>query len=170
MNPKYLVFLDIDGVFTSERMQLALGSKETWNTFDPVAIHFMNWIHDTYENVEFMLISTWKEGLRHDDDAIRHWVLSSFRNAGFRGILCPTWKSNPDNLPRFKTRAYEIKEYLDDHPDVVDFIIFDDNDYAFNTILGKKRWVRTDPREGLLFKHMLYAKSVMGTWRKRDGT
>jgi hypothetical protein len=170
MNPRYLVFLDIDGVFTSARVQLAYGSQEQWDTFDPIAVEFMNWIHDRYEGVEFMLISTWKDGLRHDDEMIRHWVLSCFRNAGFRGTLCPTWKSNPDNLPRFKHRGHEIKEYLEDHPEIVDFIIFDDTDYAFNQTLGKKRLVRTDATNGMLKKHMLQAKSIVGTWKERNGT
>lgn len=170
MNPKYLVFLDIDGVFTSTRFQLALDSSEVWNTFDPVAVQFMNWIHDTYENVEFMLISTWKDGLRHDDEMIRHWVLSTFRNAGFRGNLCSIWKSNPNNLSDFRHRAHEIKAFLESHPEVTDFIIFDDTDYLFDQTLGKKRWVRTDSHNGLLYKHILHAKSIVGFWKRKDGT
>ena len=169
MNARYLVFLDIDGVFTSTRVQMAHGSNELWDTFDPVAIQFMNWIDRTYEGVEFMLVSTWKDGLRHDDQMIRHWVLSAFRNAGFRGVLCDTWKSNPDNLPRFKHRAHEIRDYLDNNPAVVDFIVFDDTDYAFDSVLGKKRWVRTDSHNGLLQKHMIHAKSLLGTWKERNG-
>ena len=49
MNRKYLVFLDIDGVFTSSRVHYAHNaSYDMWHRFDPVAIDFMNKIHDRY--------------------------------------------------------------------------------------------------------------------------
>ena len=49
MTAKYLVFLDIDGVFTSSRVHAAHNaSYDSWHLFDPVAIDFMNRIHDTH--------------------------------------------------------------------------------------------------------------------------
>ena len=55
---KYLVFLDIDGVFTSSRVHYAHNAVfNIWHRFDPVAVDFMNKIHDKYP-VEFVLIST----------------------------------------------------------------------------------------------------------------
>jgi hypothetical protein len=169
---KYLVYLDIDGVFTSPRVHSAHNSdgNEMWTRFDPVAVDFMNYIHDTY-NVEFALISTWKNHLRNDDGQVSHWVRAAFSNSGFRGIFADLWKTDPDNLWVNKTppynRAHEIRDYLLDRDDVDDYIIFDDNDYGFERVLGKKRLVRTDPDNGLLHKHMLNAKSIMGTWEKK---
>ena len=160
---KYLVFLDIDGVFTSLRAQLAsLNSGEMWSTFDPVAINFMNWIHDRYP-VEFVLISTWKQGLG-DSLIMGHWVLSAFRNAGFDGTFhSRMWTDDYRSVG--KTRAHEIQEFLQLYgKDITDFIIFDDNDYDFKQILGKNRLIRTDANEGILSKHMLDARSMMGTW------
>jgi hypothetical protein len=165
MSAQYMVFLDIDGVLTGTRVHLSSGNREElWSQFDPVAVQFLNWIHDTVPDVHFMLISTWKEDLRLEGDMASQWVVSTLRNAGFRGTLSPTWKSNPDNLPRFKHRAWEIKDYLEGHPKVKDFIIFDDTDYAFEQVLGKRRWIRTDTNEGMLTKHMLKAKSIIGDW------
>lgn len=163
---KYLVFLDIDGVFTSLRAQLSsLNCGEMWSTFDPVAINFMNWIHDRYP-VEFVLISTWKQGLGNPESpAIAgHWVLSAFRNAGFDGTFhYRMWTDDYRSVG--KTRAHEIQEFLQLYgKDVDDFIIFDDNDYEFKQILGKKRLIRTDAHDGMLSKHMLDARSMMGTW------
>ena len=163
---KYLVFLDIDGVFTSLRAQLAsLNCGEMWSTFDPVAINFMNWIHNRYP-VEFVLISTWKQGLS-DSTIMGHWVLSAFRNAGFDGTFHHRMWTD-DYRAVGKTRAHEIQEFLQLYgKDVNDFIIFDDNDYEFKQILGKKRLIRTDAQDGMLSKHMLDARSMMGTWVTR---
>jgi len=169
---KYLVFLDIDGVFTSSRVHYAHNaSYEMWHRFDPVAVDFMNKIHDRYP-VEFVLISTWKNYLRVDDYNISHWVRSAFANSGFRGIISDMWKTDSDNLwpnkPTPYYRSHEIRDYLAEYgEDILDYIIFDDNDYGFEKVLGKKRLVRTDPENGLLYKHMLKAQSIMGQWHER---
>ena len=165
---KYLVFLDIDGVFTSTRVQYAsANSTDMWNKFDPTAVEFMNKIHDRVDGVYIMLISTWKDHLDTDGVMIEHWVTSSFRNAGFRGEFNNPWKTNPDNIYTSKeTRAHEIRDYLEGR-DIKDYIIFDDNDYDFDTILGKRRHIKTDSENGLLFKHMKNAMSIIGEWESK---
>lgn len=168
---KYLVFLDIDGVFTSARIHTAHNSVGTvWSRFDPVAVDFMNYIHDTYVDVEFVFMSTWVK--KFDGIMARHWAESALRNSGFRGKLAYYWKTNPDNLsydylPLYEERAYVVKDYLKDYGNPVDFILFDDDDHGFNKVLGVKRFVKTDPIDGLLHKHMLNAKSIMGNWEKK---
>lgn len=166
----YLVFLDIDGVFTSARVHEAHNSVyEVWHRFDPVAVDFMNKIHDTYE-VEFVLMSTWKNYVPVDHEHSKHWVLSAFGNSGFRGKVADVWKTDPNEswVDNYRyTRAHEVKEYLEDRPFVDDFIMFDDNDYDFKKVLGKSRLVKTDSMNGLLHKHMLNAKSMMGHWEKK---
>jgi hypothetical protein len=171
MNRSYLVFLDVDGVFTSSRVHTAHNAHEAamWQRFDPVAVDFMNYVHDTYA-VQFVLMSTWKNGLRNDDPMTEHWVRAAFANSGFRGDFASPWKTDPDNFAAMKKwdRGDEVKNYLETFAtDVKDFILFDDNQYNFERVLGKKRLVRTDPENGLLHKHMLNAKSMMGTWTKK---
>lgn len=168
---KYLVFLDIDGVFTSSRVHTAHNAAglPLWQRFDPVAIDFMNYIHDTYP-VEFVIMSTWKNDLRNDDQMIEHWVRAAFANSGFRGLIASPWKTDPDNFALNKKwdRGNEVKDYLENFgSDVEDFILFDDNRYNFKEVLGKQRLVQTDSENGLLHKHMLNAKSLMGNWEKR---
>ena len=168
----YLIFLDIDGVFTSTRVHTAHNADyDIWHRFDPVAVDFMNKIHDTYD-VAFVLISTWKNSLVTDNNMISHWVKAAFANSGFRGSFSSLWKTDPDNLKFGKqgvyNRAHEIRDYLDTYgPNVKDYLIFDDNDYDFKKVLGKKRLVKTDPDNGLLHKHMLNAYSLMGLWDKK---
>lgn len=165
---KYLVFLDIDGVFTSGRVQFASANpRDLWNKFDPTAIDFMNKIHDRVDGVYFMLISTWKDHLPSDDAMLEHWIISAFRNAGFRGEFNRPWKTNPDNVYKNKeTRAHEIRDYLAGR-NIKDYIIFDDTDYAFDTILGKRRHIKTDSENGLLLKHMKNAMSIIGEWEPK---
>jgi len=167
---KYLVFLDVDGVFTSSRVHYAHNaSYEMWHRFDPVAVDFMNKIHDRYP-VEFVLMSTWKNYIDVKSHTIEHWVRAAFGNSGFRGQFATPWKTDPDNLALQKKwdRGDEVREYLDTYAtDVKDFILFDDNVYNFDKALGVKRLVRTDPENGLLYKHMLHAQSIMGQWHER---
>jgi hypothetical protein len=169
---KYLCFLDIDGVLTSERVHTTYqGEYMMWHQFDPIAIQFFNKIHDTHP-IETVIMSTWKNNLRSDDHMIEHWVRSAFGNSGFRGMFANPWKTDPDNIIWQKSgandRGHEVKEYLELYgADIEDYILFDDNAYQFDRILGKRRLVRTDPENGLLYKHMLNAQSIMGTWEKR---
>lgn len=171
MDRKYLVFLDIDGVFASHRVHVAHNAYQAamWQRFDPVAIDYMNKIHDTHP-VEFVIMSTWKNGIRGDDPMIEHWVRSAFANSGFRGIFASPWKTDPDDFSKHKgwDRANEVKNYLEIFgSDIEDYILFDDNRHRFKEILGKNRLILTDPDNGLLYKHMLNASSLMGTWKKR---
>lgn len=170
MTRKYLIFLDIDGVFTSARVNTAHNaSYDIWHRFDPITVDFMNKVHDTHP-VEFVIMSTWKVGMQNDNEMNYHWVYSAFANAGFRGIIAKPWKTDPDNFGAVKCwdRAHEVKDYLENFGEgVEDFILFDDNRYRFNEVLGKKRLIQTDPDNGLLYKHMLNALSIMGTWEKK---
>ena len=168
---KYLVFLDIDGVFTSSRVHYAhAASYEMWHRFDPVAVDFMNKIYDRYA-VEFVLMSTWKNYIDATSNQVEHWVRAAFGNSGFRGQLATPWKTDPKETwithPGLQ-RGDEVRNYLQEYAtDVKDFILFDDNAYNFDTALGKKRLVRTDPENGLLYKHMTKAQSIMGQWHEK---
>lgn len=170
MHRKYLCFLDIDGVLTSTRVHDTYqGEYDMWCQFDPIAVQFFNMMHDTHP-VEFCLMSTWKNGLRNDDIMVEHWVQSAFANSGFRGKFASPWKTDPDNesQTKYTDRANEVKDYLENFgTDVEDFILFDDTRYRFKEVLGKQRLVLTDSHNGLLHKHMMNAKSIMGNWEKK---
>lgn len=169
---KYIVFLDFDGVLTSNRVHYSRDDEyDMWSKFDPVAIDFFNKIHDRFEDVSFVLTTTWKEYLDIKDMGLYHILQSMFRNSGFKGRLGDPWKVNPDNFERFspRDRACAIKDYLDNFgAKTEDYIIFDDIDFSFERVLGQRRLVQTDPENGLLHKHMLKAMSMMGVWDKRN--
>ena len=170
MTKKYAIFLDIDGVFTSHRVHMSKRfDRMMWVEFDKVAIEFMNTIHEKHE-VDFIIMSTWKNGLNPTDPMLLHWIDCAFVNAGFRGRIHDDWKTNPlnDSSVERLDRGVQVKEWLDKHPEYSDFILFDDTNYSFERILGKKRHIRTDPDNGLLYKHMKNALSLMGNWEKKS--
>ena len=94
MTKKYAIFLDIDGVFTSHRVHMSKRfERMMWVEFDKVAIEFMNTIHEKH-NVDFVIMSTWKNGLDSADPMIIHWIDSAshfglrfhFRNSSLVSI------------------------------------------------------------------------------------
>lgn len=162
----YLIFLDIDGVLTSERTWAGstCDNSDLWDKFDPIAIDFFNWIHDRWD-VHFVLLTTWKNGLDPNNSHHKLWVSSALRNAGFRGHIAPDWMTNPNHFRM--TRGEEVVEYLDTHSIYDDFLIFDDNAFDYQIKTGVKRLVRTDAHNGLLYNHMTRAKSLLGQWEKK---
>lgn len=168
LTKKYVVFLDIDGVFTSSRVHQSadIYKSPMWDKFDPVAVDFMNRL-DEQHDIDFVLMSTWKNGLNPHDTTVYHWVLAAFRNAGFRGHFpYPEWKTDPNNdAPG--NRADHVKTFLSLNC-YDDFLLFDDNDYQFNDKLDKRRFVKTDAENGLLIKHMRNALSITGMWEKKS--
>lgn len=167
---RYIVFLYIDGVFTSSRQHIAADRPdgEMWAQFDPVAIQFMNRLHARYE-IDWVIMSTWGVGLEKSDATTAHWVMAAFRNAGFRGTFpYPNWKVRDPGYR--ETRAHTVAEYLAaERLTYADFLIFDDTDYDFNRVLGVKRFIKTDPNDGLLTKHMKNTLSLTGNWEKKNG-
>ena len=172
---KYLVFLDIDGVLTSNRVHFSKITKyPVWAEFDPVAINFFNKIYQKFP-VKFVLMTSWKNNLPNisgtTDRIVEHWMLSAFANAGFIGEFAEPIRTNPtdDKALARLDRAHEVAHYLENYAEgIQDYILFDDTNYQFDKVLPKKRFVRTDPQNGLLHKHMLIAASIMGDWHERS--
>lgn len=172
MPGKYVIFLDIDGVFTSNRVHMAHNGNEDfplWIKFDPVAVDFMNKFHDEYY-VDFVLMSTWKDYIE-GNHTTQIWIWSAFANSGFRGNFHNEFRTNNEMNPELhrKDRAHQVKEWLENNKGYDDFLLFDDSKYAFNQVLGRKRHVHTDCDNGLLFKHMKAAQSMTSEWVKKNG-
>ena len=172
-NAKYFVFVDFDGVLTSERVHYTNtdDAYDMWAQFDPIAMQFFNKIHNTYDSVKFVWTTSWRNHISQGGE-LEHILYSMWYNAGFRGFFGDPWRVNPDDCMigevTHRNRAHEIKHYLENYGQGhKDFIIFDDNDYNFNQVLGIKRFVKTDYENGILYKHMKHASSLMGTWDKK---
>lgn len=167
-NKRYAVFLDIDGVLTSARVQLGHTCEKhmLWDRFDPIAIDFLNRL-DSKFNIEFVIASTWKNHIAANDPSYFHWIISSFRNAGFRGVFpYGRWKTNPRNehYSGLNDRALEVKDYLAEFGPYDDFLIFDDSDYLYDKTLGKRRHVKCCSQNGILLKQMRHVLAITGNW------
>ena len=117
-----VIFLDCDGVinytkwYTSETYQSLTNTDEL--DIDPAVIERLNRLSDETESY-FVISSSWKisSGYQH-----------RLSKAGLRNIIDKT----PDliwyaNLSNFKySRGEEIALWLNNHPDVTDYIIIDD--------------------------------------------
>lgn len=167
---KYLVFLDIDGVFASARAQFGLAErKRMWSRLDPIAMEFMNRIADTFVTVEFVMMSTWRaiDGFGDRLEGYSpHWVESAFVNAGFRGTFAKPWATPELHMSGLMSRPAEVAKYLEANP-CDDFLLFDDDSYEFDKLLGRKRHIHTDGQNGLLFKQMDKAWSIVGAWDRK---
>lgn len=167
---KYLIFVDFDGVLTSNRIHFAMHDAyfPMWSKFDPIVMDFFNKLHYTYDDVSFVWTTTWRNGLDAKDPLLLHNLYSQWYNAGFRGKFGDPWKVNPDDTLPIHKRADEVKDYLINYAhNYKDFLIIDDTDYDFNKVLGIKRFIKTDANDGMLFKHMKNAWSLTGNWDKK---
>jgi hypothetical protein len=139
-----------------------------WSRFDPVAVSFLNKLHDNVDDLSFVWTTSWRLDMP-DNDMTLHWAYTMFHNAGFRGKFGKpfrTEKLNEGNY--FNSRSYEVLDYLKKYGnDTKDFMVLDDEDYHFDELLSKKRFVKTDPVNGMLYKHMEKAWSLVGSWDKR---
>lgn len=129
----YYVFVDFDGVLTSSRVAFAQpqDSYPMWSTFDPVVMEFFNKIHNTFEDVEFVWTTSWRNNIENNY-MTEHWAYSMWYNAGFRGNFAKQWRVNDENdSSLYGSRALEVKQYLEKFP-ADDFVVFDDTNYNYN--------------------------------------
>lgn len=126
-----VIFLDVDGVMTSARTG--------WFNWDIYAISFLNWICEN-ANTKIVISSTWR--YNHDIE---------FFDKIFPGLIHDDWRTK--SLNETRKRGYEIKEWLSRHPEVIDYLILDDE----SDMLPKQKvhLIKTDSMNGLMFKQML---------------
>lgn len=170
---KHVVFVDFDGVLTSQRLFRTLpeDSYEMWCQFDPVVMQFFNKIHWAFQDVRFVWTTTWRDRIEKNF-YMEHIAYSLWYNAGFRGKFGEPWCVNPNDenmgTSGMNRRAYEILHYLQNYaPNTNDFLVLDDVDFQFNSVLPKKRFVKTDADDGMLSRHYTKAWQLIGHWEKR---
>jgi hypothetical protein len=137
-----VIFLDIDGVLTSARAHVALSAQPhrstVWHHFDPVAIGFLNQLHDTYEDLHFVLSSTWR--IIFD----QHTMTMMLSQAGWRGRWHPSWKT--DKAQGGECRGDQIARWLANHNTPIYAILDDDAAMLPDQM---HRLVQTSPQDGM---------------------
>lgn len=147
--PLRVLFLDIDGVLNSARTCLALGGiphdlrAEDVARLDPVALSLLRGLCRA-AGLSVVVSSTWR--ITHHWDAIG------------RALGLPTMGATPRSRTGF--RGDEVRAWLADHPEVLDWAILDDDsDFHRDQVA---RFVRCDGQEGLIWVNFLELCSLFG--------
>lgn len=130
-----VLFLDIDGVLNSERSAWAFGGfphgfdPANMAKFDHVAIALIRKVCEETE-CSVVLSSTWR-------------LLHSVHECA-NGLGLPIFDKTPGGGGN---RGKQIQEWLDEHPEVTEYAIVDDDSDMLDSQRG--RFVRTNVKEGL---------------------
>lgn len=136
-----IIFLDIDGVLNSKRYENAnYSSMLHRDSFDPAAVARLNRITDITK-AKIVVSSAWRVGFEFDKESFFYLL----REEGITGDLI-------DITPIFTSclRWQEIQEWLDNHPEVINFVILDDMDYMGDL---QDHLIKTTMMDGLLDHH-----------------
>lgn len=161
-----MIFLDIDGVLNSGDYMRALhrlyvnhgiGSTrdQYGQLFDERCVNFLELIiRET--GAKLVISSTWR----------LNGILRLKRMWGDRGlpgdIIDTTPKyPNPEIVERYyeprAARGYEIQEWLDNHPEVTDYVILDDD----SDMLTHQKFVKCGNHYGITYEVMTEAISIL---------
>lgn len=114
------IFLDIDGPMVSVRAYFLNphGSTMVAKTFDPIAVAMLNDLCEI-TSAKLVLCSTWRNIYTFE------WIVEHFQKQGVTGEFHSDWRT-PHHLTLQNSRAAEITEWLDAHPEVEQYVVIDD--------------------------------------------
>lgn len=131
-----VIFLDVDGVFTTVR--------GGWFNWDPIAITFILWICEQ-TGCKVVISSTWRFYKK------KTWWKSIFGKHLHKDWHTPDFQQG-SSIHRIY-RGYEVKDWLEKHPNVGEnWIAIDDNKDFLDDQMN--HLVLTDGINGMLWHHM----------------
>ncbi len=144
-----IIFLDIDGVLNSEMYYRSVDRTiKDWSRFDPRVVDM---IIDLVEesSAKLVMSSTWRFG------AIKQ-LNNELTKSGLKKYLHKDWKT-PQVYPSH--RGTEIKMWLDEHADVVNYLILDDD----INILDEQasHLIQTNIEFGMQNGHFIRAREIL---------
>lgn len=157
VNPFGVLFLDIDGVICTDRTYYAYAQDKTKSilrTWDPISIKLVNRLCMDY-NLEVVVSSSWRQ--IHDVPLI-------LLTHGFQGNFHKDEKT-PQRMSS-NTRGCQIHEWLDNHPDINNFIILDDEADGIMDSNLQPFHIQTDHENGFLTSNWRQARRVMDLQRR----
>lgn len=112
-----ILFLDMDGVLCTDRAYFAASQdkkKHISRCLDPVGIRLINRLCDDF-NLKIVISSSWKSRYDVADILLTHGFTAEYHK-------------DEKTKPRFSgSRGMEIRDWLEEHPEVKHFIIMDDS-------------------------------------------
>ena len=154
-----VIFLDIDGVLNVESYITAVFDickregiephshlrDEFGNHFCPLTIRYLEWIIESHD-AKIVITSTWRmSGIQWIKDL---WE-SRKRPGEIVGItsITRTFKNEELSLKEKAERGKEIKLYLEQHPEITNYVIIDDDDDVLPE--QESKFVQTHAQYGL---------------------
>ena len=131
-----IIFLDVDGVITSPRVG--------WRRFDIFAVQFLNWLCREID-AKIVISSTWR--YNHPKEEFEQFFTAIHED----------WRTDTDLLRNgTNCRGDEIQLWLNNHPEVTQYIILDDDQDMLDSQID--RCVFTNYEDGLVWSDMLLVK------------
>lgn len=144
-----IIFLDIDGVMNSESYYKTVNSKQkNWSRFNPISVNIITKLVQEFD-ARIVISSLWRFAMKKE--LSKELKLSDLVN-----YLHKDW-STPIIQPSH--RGKEIKLWLDSHPDITDFLIFDDDEDILPE--HSKLFVKTTLADGLQEEHYYKAREIL---------
>ncbi len=136
-----IVFLDVDGVLIAYPE-----GEHAPPQFTPRCVDAFRAILAALPRVRVVLSSTWRLP-RHVNQLHAQWLEHGFpESLAWDGTPDTRWNPDVSHLHR---RGLEIKAWLEAHPNVLRWVVLDDERMAIEPILGSYRCVFTNPARGL---------------------
>lgn len=137
-----VIFLDFDGVIVI---------PPDWRKANPACIHRLNKITEI-TGAKLVVSSTWRLTERWEQ-CLKDWGVTG------EVIGCTPSRFVSENGSHIRSRSMEIRAWLDEHPEIEDFIVIDDEITDFNK---HHKQVGTDFRWGLTGPEMNRAINLLG--------
>lgn len=161
-----VIFLDIDGVLNSQRSALAFTGfgfpdPEKDPKLDPVAVNILRKLVRETE-AKIVVSSSWRLGSTVDElrAIFVNWYKVWEDAADIIIDMTPDlWKKTPYTKGKQVLRGQEVDAWLEAHPEVDAYVIFDDNsDFLPHQ---SSRFIQTDPNVGLTFDDYQRALAIL---------
>jgi hypothetical protein len=148
MNDRVL-FLDIDGVLNSRVYYKYLYNPENGNSrLDPYCVILVRRLVEEF-SLKIVITSTWRNGVenRLRRELQEHGLLDYLHQDGYTPVIRPANRGN------------EIELWLQNHSEVKDYIIIDDNENLLEHHL--KRFVKTSTNLGMVQERYNHARELL---------
>lgn len=134
-----VLFLDIDGVICTDRSNIFVPPHEDQMEWDPCAVDLI--IHACKKlNLKIVISSTWKQ-------TAPTMLELNLKKFNLFPLLHDDWKT-PSKFSA--TRGDEIWLWLQDHPEVIDYVIVDDDIHLHSDQM--KHFIQCSDPNGLLYE------------------
>lgn len=144
-----IIFLDIDGVMNSELYYKSVNTKKkNWSRFDPKAVEMITRLIEEF-NARIVISSLWRFAMKKE-------LAQELKASGLINFLHKDWQT-PVLQPGH--RGKEIKMWLDKHPDIVQYVILDDDSDILEEHLA--RFVKTEIHDGMQETHYYMAREIL---------